>query len=151
MIDALKSTLIDRCHQLVNKRHERILKTITDIENSLREESRSTSGDKHHTGRAMLHIDREYAGKQLSEIVKVKEQLAKVKTDHNSEFARTGSLIHTNNGIFFISISVGSVEIGNTIYLCIAPNSPIGILLLGKKEGDRFNFREKEYIITELN
>ena len=70
----LKSILLKQCSQFVATRNEKILKTIKDIEYSLKEESKSTSGDKHHTGRAMLQIDREHVGYQLKEIEKVKRK-----------------------------------------------------------------------------
>ena len=138
------------CSKLVEDRHRRILKTILDIETSLKEEFKSTSGDKHHTGRAMLQIDRENAGRQLHEIEKVKYQLDKVDVYKSSEYACLGSLVHTNHGIFFISISVGSLKINQNIYLGVAPKSPIGNLLLGKKTGDHFIFNLMEHFLLDI-
>lgn len=146
----LKSILLKQCSQFVKTRQDRILKTIADIEESLKEESKSTSGDKHHTGRAMLQIDRENTGNQLKEIEKVLSQLNKITINSSSEVVRLGSLVFTDQAIFFISISVGSLNLDSTIYLGVAPNSPIGNLLLGKKKGDRINFNGKEYHITGL-
>ena len=149
-VSELKPELLIQCSQLVTIRHDRILKTIADIENSLKEESKSTSGDKHHTGRAMLQIERENAGKQLSEIEKVQNQLKKVNISSSSEVIRLGSLVYTNQAIFFISISVGSLRINENVYLGVAPNSPIGILLLGKKKGDRFIYNENNFEIFKV-
>lgn len=146
----LKKELLNRCSKLLKDRHERILKVISDIELSLYEESKSTSGDKHHTGRAMLQIDRENAGRQLHEIEKVQLQLNKVDIHNTTEYASLGDLAHTNHGIFFLSISVGSLQINDTTYLGVAPNSPIGILLLGKKVGDHFIFNQREYFILDI-
>ena len=44
-----------------------------------------------------------------------------------------------------MSISVGKLETNNLVYLGIAPNSPIGMCLLGKTKGDQFNFSGKVY------
>jgi len=96
--------------------------------------------------RARAQIDRENAGNQLNEIEKVLLQLNKVEVLISSEVIRLGSLVQTNNGIFFI-ISVGSLLLYKTIYLGVAPNSPIGIQLLGKKKGDSFSFNNKNYEI----
>ena len=71
----LKFELKQQCKDLIKLRYDSINKTIFDIEYSLKEESKSTSGDKHHTGRAMLQIERENAGNQLREIEKVMHQL----------------------------------------------------------------------------
>jgi len=55
----LKKELLQYCEDQVDQRHSKIKQTIADIEESLMEESRSSSGDKHQTGRAMLQINRE--------------------------------------------------------------------------------------------
>jgi hypothetical protein len=146
----LKFELQQQCKDLIRLRHDSINKTIFDIEYSLKEESKSTSGDKHHTGRAMLQIERENAGNQLREIEKVMYQLSKANISFASETIRLGSIIETNQATFFMSISVGKLETNNSIYLGVAPNSPIGMCLLGKTKGDQFNFNKKVYKILEI-
>lgn len=146
----LKYKLQEQCTDLISIRLDSIQKTIKNLEMSLKEESKSTSGDKHHTGRAMLQIERENAGNQLREIEKVMRQLDKVAIDTSSDVVRLGSVVETNQATFFISISVGSLEINNTIYLGVAPNSPIGLNLLGKKKGEQFNFNGRVYKIVRI-
>ena len=146
----IKSELLTFFHDQLGGIQPRFLKSISNIESSLKEESKSTSGDKHHTGRAMLQIEREQLGRQLNEIEKVQQQLDKVDIHSISEYARLGSLVHTNQGIFFISISVGSLKIIKGNYLGVASNSPIGILLLGKKAGNHFIFNQREYFILDI-
>lgn len=146
----IKFELQQQCKDLIKYRYDRIVKTISDIEYSLKEESKSTSGDKHHTGRAMLQIDRENAGNQLREIEKVMRQLEKVDISNISETIRLGSIIETNQAVFFMSISVGKLEINNTFYLGVAPNSPIGMNLLGKTIGEQFSFNRNVYKIENV-
>jgi len=148
---ALKFELQQQCKDLVNIRFKRIKKTILDIEQSLKSEDKCTSGDKHHTGRAMLHIERENAGNQLREIEKVMRQLDKVDISTTSKTIRLGSIIETNQANFFMSISVGKLEVERNFYLGVAPNSPIGMNLLGKTEGEQFNFNGKIYKIEKVN
>ena len=128
----LKFELQQQCKDLIKIRYESINKTITNIEQALRDESKGTSGDKHHTERAMLQIEREAAGKQLREIEKVMLQLDKVTISDVSETIRLGSIIETNHANFFISISVGKLEVKGAIYLGIAPAAHIGCCLFGK-------------------
>lgn len=71
----IKKELLAYCKYQINQRYLKIKQTIQDIEESLMEESKNTSGDKHETGRAMLQIDRENAGKQLLEIEKLMDIL----------------------------------------------------------------------------
>jgi len=147
----LKFELQQQCTALISARLDRIQQTIKDLEASLKDETKCTSGDKHHTGRAMLQIERENAGNQLREIEKVMRQLDKVDVGVSSEVIRLGSIVETNQATFFISISVGKLEINNTIYLGVAPNSPIGQNLLGKKQGEQFNFNAQVYKILQVD
>ncbi|HBY68715.1 MAG: 3-oxoacyl-ACP synthase [Flavobacteriaceae bacterium] len=146
----LKTTLLNYCKDVANKRFNKIKQTISDIEESLLEESKSSAGDKHETGRAMLQIDRENAGKQLQEIEKLQQLVRKIDINSKSDYVRLGSLVYTNQATYFIGISIGVVTVGKTNYVCVALNSPIGQLLSGKKKGDSFVFNEKEYTIKSV-
>lgn len=146
----LKFELQQQCKDLIKIRYESVNKTIANIEQALRDESKSTIGDKHHTERAMLQIQREEAGKQLREIEKVMLQLDKVTISDVSETIRLGSIIETNQANFFISISVGKLKVKDTIYLGVAPVAPIGRCLLGKVKNEQFNFNGVVYKIKKI-
>ncbi|RMA66056.1 3-oxoacyl-ACP synthase [Ulvibacter antarcticus] len=150
ILKELKSALLAQCVQEVENRHQKIRKTISDIEESLLEESKSSSGDKHETGRAMLQIDRENAGKQLKEIESLQSLIPRIDIKTVSDYIRLGSLVYTNQGNYFISISIGLVTHSKTNYICIALHSPIGNFLAAKKKGDSFAFNGKEYKITSV-
>lgn len=146
----LKTYLLEHCQKQVDSRLVKIKKNIADIEESLLEESKSSSGDKHETGRAMLQIDRENAGKQLQEIEKLTATLQRIDIESSSPYARLGSLVQTDKYIYFISLSVGAVTVEETQYLCVALNSPVGMLLLGKQKGEEFTFNGITHKILEV-
>lgn len=134
----LKTELLKHCKDLVDRRYSKIIHTIAGIEEAMFEESKSSAGDKHETGRAMLQIDRENAGRQLHEVEKVAQLLNKMDVNAISDYARLGSLVYTNKFIYFISISIGSVSLEDTNYFCVALNSPVGLLISGKRKGEHF-------------
>ena len=146
----IKTELLQHCQKQVENRYSKIKQTITDIEESLLEESKSSSGDKHETGRAMLQIDRENTGKQLNEIEKSIQLLKKIDVNATSDYARLGSLVYTDRFTYFISLSIGTVTIVNLDYLCVALNSPVGMLISGKMKGDEFNLNGNIYKITDI-
>lgn len=146
----IKTELLAYCQGQVDSRYSKIKQTISDIEESLLEESKSSSGDKHETGRAMLQIDRENAGKQLQEIEKVFQVLRKVDVETKSDYVRLGSLVSTNAFNYFISLSIGNITISGRDYLCVALNSPVGLLLSGKRKGEEFTFNGSVYKITSV-
>tara|TARA_R100000935_G_scaffold23395_1_gene42730 strand:+ start:47272 stop:47730 length:459 start_codon:yes stop_codon:yes gene_type:complete len=147
----LKVALLEHCKETVEKRQEKIKQTISDIVESLEDESKSSAGDKHETGRAMLQIDRENAGKQLQEIETLQALVKKIDISSVSDYVRLGSLVYTNSGTYFISISIGQVTVGKTGYFCVALQSPIGQMLSGKKKGDTFVFNEKEFVVKSIS
>ena len=134
----LKTQLLQHCIIQVESRYSKIRETIAGIEESLFQESKSSVGDKHETGRAMLQIDRENAGRQLYEAEKVALLLKKIDVYAISDYARLGSLVYTDKFIYFISISIGTASIEETDYLCVALNSPVGLLISGKSDGDEY-------------
>lgn len=144
----IKTGLFKHCRTQVQSRFDKINQTLKSIMESLLEESKSSSGDKHETGRAMLHIDRENAGRQLLEVEKLLTILNRIDINKHSEYVRLGSLVYTDRFNYFISLSIGSLEIDNKDYLCVALNSPVGILLSGKTIGEKFILNNIEYEIT---
>jgi len=147
----IKKALLDKCIKQVDDRLIKIKQTIATIEESLFEESKSSSGDKHETGRAMLQIDRENAGNQLREIEILAILLSKIDVHTTSDYARLGSLVQTDRYTYFVSISIGSVEVQGKNYLCVALNSPVGQLLSGKRKGDGFFLNGQSHAITSVH
>lgn len=146
----IKETLYNSCLEIVNQRQATIQKTFAGIQEAMLSETKSSAGDKHETGRAMLQLEREKLGNQLAEIQKVKEILFKV--DPKSEISQgcLGSVIYTSQANYFISVSAGEVMANNSTFYAIATNTPIGKLLLGKKVGDKIVFREQSFVIEKI-
>lgn len=146
----IKQQLYNHCVSFVEKRLETIETTISSHQKSLHSETKSSAGDKHETGRAMLQLEMEKAGQQLVSVQQSKELLEKVKLEP-STVIRLGSLITTNTGIYFLAISVGMVTLERVTFFVVSTASPIGKLLLGKQVGDklRFNGRDIEILSIE--
>lgn len=147
----LKTKLLSFCQVYILDRRKKVISSIATIEESLFEEGKSTAGDKHHTARAMLQIDRENAGKQLQEVERIETALRLINIDGQFETARLGSLVKTKESTYFLSISAGLTTIDTIPFICISKQSPIGQLVLGKKGGDSFHFRGNEQMILSVN
>ncbi|MBL4643926.1 MAG: 3-oxoacyl-ACP synthase, partial [Flavobacteriaceae bacterium] len=80
---ALKQELYNQCEDFVHKRLQTIQDIITSNQKALQSETKSSAGDKHETGRAMLQLEMEKAGQQLSGITLMKETLAKINVSKN--------------------------------------------------------------------
>jgi hypothetical protein len=146
----LKQSLYKRCSDFIETRHQTIQNTIADIQKSLLSETKSSAGDKHETGRAMLQLEREKAGNQLAEIQKLKALFYKIDLSKTSQTIGLGSLVITSQSNYFLAISAGEFIIENDIFYAISPNTPMGQLLLGKTIGDDIVFREKRFKIENV-
>ena len=147
----IKQQLYNECKLFLNERIITLHKIIADLQYSLQSETKSSAGDKHETGRAMLQLELEKTGNQFSSIQKQQELLSKINLNNSSDVVKLGSLIETNNGIYFLAISKGVIEINKVNYFVIGPQSPIGKLLLGKSINDFFFFNSKKIIINTIN
>jgi len=74
-----KQKLFDFCEEFINERIDRIESYIREIEGALASETKSSAGDKHETGRAMIQLEREKLGQQLSEAEKMKSILTRIQ------------------------------------------------------------------------
>jgi hypothetical protein len=146
----IKKELYDHCYAYVNNRLQSVQNLISEIQESLLSETKSSAGDKHETGRAMLQLEREKAGQQLAEVQKLKETITKIDLTKSSNIVCLGSLVYTTQSNYFISISAGKFTVGNIDFFAISPNTPIGQLLLSKQVGNKVVFRNQNFNITNI-
>lgn len=148
---SIKHLLYKACESFLKERADTLHEIIAGIQESLQSETKSSAGDKHETGRAMLQLEREKAGNQFAAIQQQQQLLAKVNVDKENSIVSLGSLVQTADGIYFIAISKGLITIENKPYFVVAPQSPIGKLLLGKKQGDQVVFNGKTIQIEAIS
>ncbi|MCB4798230.1 GreA/GreB family elongation factor [Neotamlana laminarinivorans] len=146
----IKAKLLQLCKASLEIRLQSVLAVINDLKQSLQSETKSSAGDKHETGRAMLQLEREKAGHQLAEIEKTKQVLSKINPESFSKNVGLGSVVFTTKSNYFISISAGELKVESEIFYAISASTPIGQLLLGKSVGDKVAFRNITFEITAL-
>jgi transcription elongation GreA/GreB family factor len=108
------------------------------------EDTKSSAGDKHETGRAMAHLEQEKIAGQLSEMNKMSEILHRIDSTQKHTKIQLGSLIETSIGVFFISVGIGSIQIENTTIFCMTAAAPLGKELLGKSVGTEIQWQGKK-------
>lgn len=146
----LKQELYKLCKENVYNRLQTVNKIISSNQQSLASETKSSAGDKHETGRAMLQLEMEKAGQQLAGITQMKETLARIDPEKIAKIAHLGSVISTDKVNYFLAVSVGKLEVAGNLYFAISVVSPIGKLLLGKQENDVVIFNGNEIKINEI-
>ncbi len=146
----LKKLLFKKCTEIVNEKINHINTALKEAQDAANNETKSSAGDKHETSRAMAQLETEKLTNQLTEALKLLTVLAKVNLSTNNKTIALGSLVVTNKNNFYISISLGKLTIDNETIFAISTLSPIGKLLLTKKEGTTFNFNSKNYTISKI-
>lgn len=146
----IKEELYNLCVTSVDNRLKAIQTTINEIQESLSSETKSSAGDKHETGRAMLQIEREKAGQQLAEIQKLNQLLSKIDVSIETKSIGLGSLVFTTQANYFITISAGEIKAQNKFFYAISPQTPIAQILLGKTKGDHIMFRNQSFEIIKV-
>jgi transcription elongation GreA/GreB family factor len=146
----IKQHLHQLCIEFVEIRWQTINHIIAEIQQSLTSETKSSAGDKHETGRAMLQLEREKAGEQMAEIEKLKVILSKVDVTFSSKTVGLGSVVYTTQTNYFIAISAGEIAFNNENFYAISPLTPIGLKLAGKIAGDTVVFREQQFKVLDV-
>lgn len=136
----IKKLLLKECFDVVLQKEETILHAIQSNKNDLFSETKSSAGDKHETGRAMIQLEMEKASQQLLVVTEMKDVLKKLSIEKTTEIIKLGSLIKTTKATYFLAVSVGKITVENEDYLVVSTNSPIGNQLLGKKVGEIIAF-----------
>lgn len=131
---AIKKALFEACLLFVNNKLSTIEEVISSNQKALQTETKSSAGDKHETGRAMLQLEMEKAGQQLSVVAQMKDVLARIDISKPATVAHLGTIVKTTNNTYFLSISAGKITLENKDYFAVSTDSPIGKLLLGKQE-----------------
>lgn len=146
----VKQELQEFCKEYVKDRTVRIQKNISDIQESLASETKSSAGDKHETGRAMLQLEREKLGQQLLEVERMAIILSRVSITMKTNAVLLGSWVKTSKRDYFLAISAGAYEGAENPIYCISRAAPIGKLLLGKSIGDVVDFDGEKIRIAEI-
>ncbi|MBS9461380.1 3-oxoacyl-ACP synthase [Flagellimonas sp. 389] len=146
----MKDELLQFCWDYVNEKMENLQKRNHALQESLNSETKSSAGDKHETGRAMVQLEQEKLGKQLFEFGEIKRVLQKVDIKKESTKIALGSLVKTTSANYFIAISAGEFKNEGMSIFCISAGSPISKVLLGKETKGVFTFNGKQNDILEV-
>ena len=146
----MKNELLTLCRSIVTEKVIALKAELKALQESADQDTKSSVGDKYETGRAMVHLEQENVMRQYEEYEKLARILNNLKGNIVTETIEAGSLIITNLGAFFMSVGLGKVSLNQQDYFAIAPNSPIGVALLGKKKGDSIDLNGRHYIIQEV-
>lgn len=146
-----KEQILQKCKKLVDEKLNKLFYALDELNESAEAESKSTAGDKHETGRAMIQLEQEKIGKQIQEWENQKLILDKIDLCKDSKQITTSSLIKTNNGWFFIACNLGKIIVNDQQIMIISNHSPIAKVFLGCKKNTAITFNKTLYKIESID
>ncbi len=147
----LKKALVAACSKNISERLNNINARFRSIEEARNNESKSSAGDKHETGRAMMQLEEENLSVQLKETSLLKNRLARIDLSQTQGTIGLGSLVYTDRGKYFFAIGLGKILLEEEPYFCISLEAPIGALMQGKKEGETVIFNGRTIRILAIH
>jgi len=145
-----KPALIAHLNAMLAVRASDLAKEIAATLEARNSDTKSSAGDKHEVGRAMVQQELDQLETQLAKVQVMQQELARVPLERVYEHAGFGSLVGTDQGNYFIAIGLGAVEVDGERCYAVSLASPIGQALKDKKAGDAVDFNGKRITVEKI-
>ena len=122
-----------------------------ELQTSLEGESKSTAGDKHETGRAMVQMEMEQAAARLSRVEGMMRQWHALEPLLGREQVRPGAIVSTDQGGFILGVAWGKFEgPGDATWRAISSDAPLAQAMQSLGPGDTVEFRGRMWHIISV-
>jgi transcription elongation GreA/GreB family factor len=147
----IKHLLQEICLAKLDESIASLQQAIDEARAAQKEDTKSSAGDKFETTREMMTQEIEKNSAQIAKLIADRNKLLAIAPNQTNAAVQQGSVVFTNQGNFYLAVSLGVVMSDGIKFQTISTSSPIGTIMLNKKKGERFQFHEKEYVIEEIS
>ena len=123
---------------------------ISDLAQDAQSDAKGSAGDKHETALSMMHLEQEKLNQKLAEIIGQKNSIDKIDADAIHTKVALGSLVQTNEMLFYISAALPKIQLENKTIIAVSPQSPLGSQLIGKSLGDEVLINNNRFQIKAI-
>lgn len=123
---------------------------ISDLAQDAQNDAKGSAGDKHETALSMMHLEQEKLNQKLAEIIAQKNVVDKIDVDQIHSKVALGSLVQTNEMLFYISAALPKIQLENKTIIPVSPQSPLGSQLMGKSLGDEVVLNTNRFQIKAI-
>ena len=123
---------------------------ISDLAQDAQNDAKGSAGDKHETALSMMHLEQEKLNQKLAEIIEQKNVVDKIDADAIHTKVALGSLVQTNEMLFYISAALPKIQLENKTIIAVSPQSPLGSQLMGKSLGDEILINTNRFQIKAI-
>lgn len=112
-------------------------------------ETKSSMGDKYETSREMVQQEINNLQIQLNEHIKSENSLKLIRVNPHQVIG-LGSLIQTDQGLFYIAVSLGEIIFDKKKIFVISVESPLAKALIGKKKGEKISLNNMTQTVQDI-
>lgn len=141
--------VVEAINKLLSERIESAVSVLSGLTESRNTASKSTAGDKHETGRAMMEAEIQRAEQQLQKARILKNEIKNISWA-NQHTVLPGAWIRTNQGEFLMSVGLGKIQVNQAFCFVLSGASPLGQALMGAQVGDLVSFQDRAYEVLEI-
>lgn len=146
----MKQEIHKLCLEKLEANIHQLEKAIADIQTAANQETKSSAGDKYETGRAMMQQEKDKLQARLSTSQNQLSQLNQLKPNLERERVENGSLVRTNEGLFYFAAAIGKLQFDEQKCFVISLDSPLAKALWHKKKGEIISFQGRKIRILAI-
>jgi transcription elongation GreA/GreB family factor len=146
-----KAELLRHLQDVLRRKVRAAQQEIASTRASFASDTKSSAGDKHEVGRAMVQQELDKLEEQCAKLITLQQELERVPLERDFAHVAFGSLVETDHGIYFLAIGLGRVEFESATCYAISLLSPIGALLQGKRVGEQVFFNGRNNTVQRIS
>ena len=122
------------------------------LKESLGAESKSSAGDKHETGRAMIHLEQERVQDTVGRLEHMRGILVqRAAQDKPIQRVSPGALVETTGPWVLVGVPLGKVQLPNALVLCVGAEAPLAQHWHGAQPGDQVALGPQKLTIQAIH
>lgn len=148
MKPGIKVEIIDTCRKKLLGSIENLQSSIRDLQEQANDYGQPK--DRYDSFRTQLLRRRDMLAQQMAKELNDYKLLDKINPDLVLSTAALGSVIETDDLIYFLGIGLGKIETVNGTYYAISMQVPLAQSLMDRKAGDKIKFRDKMITLKSI-
>ncbi|WP_420315906.1 hypothetical protein [Ekhidna sp.] len=145
-----KKNVLAVCIDLLDRKISDLKSEIEEVRQSVITDSKSSMGDKYETGREVMNQERNRLNGQLDIFYNQLSSLKSIDPDLHISSVKHGSLVTSENGIYFISVPLGLIDVDGQKVFAISIGAPIAKSMEGKKAAETIDFGGKSFKLLDI-
>lgn len=146
----VKKLLYNLCREYIDSGINAARLSIANAKTAADDDEKSSAGDKFETAREMMQQEIDMNTSHINDLQRLKVALDLISPEHQGDTVQPGSIVHTNQGNYYMAVGIGKLLANDVPYYAISASAPLGARLMGLKAGDSFSFNGKDFVISEV-